>query len=314
MGAHLWHVSVSRLLEAEHGLLVLLVAHGSKRTGVAESDSILARVGLDVIDVVLECLWDVAVALAVNGLELSPLLLVRGRSLQGRARDGRVGWRTIGDTALVHATLDEHVTVGAPGRTPGILHLPVVGAALGAVTHCEHTVVEVGAAAAGQHTTAVQLEAHLIGLNGNADRASVGNSIEEGRFAGDVLETSDTTFRDGSSVAGLAGAITASVGVGRLGRNAGALVELEGVVHETAIAARVLLGAIHQLLLTEGLQAASCNFPLSFQTTSGGEGPAGSALALVLDRGHCTLGAPVDAGRGSLAGFLVGAHLWHVTH
>jgi len=162
-------------------------------------------------------------------------------------------------------------------------------------------VVEVGAAAAGQHTAAVQLEAHLIGLNGNADRASVGNSIEEGRFAGDVLETGHATFRNSRGVAGLASAITASVSVRLLGSNTGALIELEGIVHETAVAARVLLGAIHQLLLTEGLQAASCNFPLSFQATSGGEGPAGSALALVLDRGHCALGAPVDAGRGSLA-------------
>jgi len=246
---------VGRLLEAEHGLLVLLVAHGSERSSVAESDAILARVGLDVVDVVLECLWDLTVALTMHGLELSPLLLIRSRGAQG-AGDSWVRWRSIGDTALVHATLDENVTVGTPGCTPRVLHLPVVSAALGAIADCEHTVVEVGAAAAGQHTAAVQLEAHLIGLNGNADRASVGNSIEEGRFAGDVLETSDTTFRDGSSVAGLAGAITASVGVGRFGCNAGALVELEGVVHETAIATRVLLGAIHQLLLGERLEAA----------------------------------------------------------
>merc|ERR1719387_1178733 len=111
----------------------------------------------------------------------------------GLARDSGVGWRAIGDTALVHATLDEDVAVVTPGCTPRVLHLPVVSAAGGAVTDGEDTVVEVGAAVASQDTTAVQLEAHLIGLNGNADGTSVGHGIEEAGLVGDVLVTGHST-------------------------------------------------------------------------------------------------------------------------
>merc|ERR1711924_374629 len=47
--------------------------------------------------------------------------------------DGWEGWRAISDAALVHATLDQHVAVVTPRCSPGVLHLPVVSAAGGAI-------------------------------------------------------------------------------------------------------------------------------------------------------------------------------------
>merc|ERR1719183_1932932 len=212
VGSHLGHVAMGWLLEAEHGLLVLLVGHGSERAGVAESDTVLAAVGLDVIDVCLESGWDVAVALAMHSLELGPLTLVRCRSRE-RAAHGWVRWRAISDTALVHATLDQDVAVHTPRCTPGVLHLPVVSATLRAKADGEHTVVEVGSAVACEHTAGVHLEAHLVGLDGNADWASVGHGIEEVGLVADVLVTGHTTLRNGLSVAGLASAVPASVSI-----------------------------------------------------------------------------------------------------
>merc|ERR1711970_406197 len=114
-------------------------------------------------------------------LEFSPLLRVRsllsGNSITAH---GWVGWRAIGDAALVHSTLDQDIAVVSPGFSPGILHLPVVSAAaVGAVTDGKHTMVEVGSASSSEDTTRVHLEAHLVSLDGNADWTSVGNSVKE---------------------------------------------------------------------------------------------------------------------------------------
>ena len=79
---------------------------------------------------------------------------------------------------------------------------------------------------------------------------------------------------------GNAGAITGSVWVRGLRRNGLGLVECERVVHETTVAAIVLLGAINQLLLREGHQTASGHLPRALDTTSRRECLAGSALAL----------------------------------
>jgi hypothetical protein len=195
----------------------------------------------------------------------------------GRARrsaDSWVGWRTISNAALVHTTLDEDVTIHAPACSPRILHLPVVLAGISSVTNCEDTVIEILAAVSGENTAAVKLEAHLVSLDGNADRAVVCHGIEEVRLAGDVLVTGDTTLRNGFSVAGLASAILSGVSVGRFGGDAGLLIEGECVIHQTTVATGILLGAIDQLLLAEGLQVSSGDLPLAFKTTSGRECPA----------------------------------------
>ena len=73
---------------------------------------------------------------------------------------------------------------------------------------------------------------------------------------------------------------------------------LEGEVHEAAAAAVVaILGrAVDEVLLGEGDELARLAEVLPLERARGGEGPAGAALALVLDRGHRALRPPVDLG------------------
>ena len=75
---------------------------------------------------------------------------------------------------------------------------------------------------------------------------------------------------------------------------------LEGEVHEAAAAAVVaVLGrAVDEVLLGEGDELARLAEVLPLERARGGEGPAGAALALVLDRGHRALLPPVDLGGG----------------
>jgi len=70
--------------------------------------------------------------------------------------------------------------------------------------------------------------------------------------------------------------------------------------HQTSVATLVaVLGrAVHQVLLGESDESVSGLQDIStFQRTSGGERPAGTALALVFDRSDGILGSPVHGSR-----------------
>ena len=54
--------------------------------------------------------------------------------------------------------------------------------------------------------------------------------------------------------------------------------------------------AVDEFLLRDGEKSAGLDLPCALHSTGGGEGPAGSALSLVLDWGDSTCGSPVDAG------------------
>jgi len=107
--------------------------------------------------------------------------------LDGGVRGGQ------GDTALVLVADHADVTSLTPGSTPGVLDNPVVLSSGGAITNGEHTVVQVGAAGAREHTRAVELEANLVGLDGDGDRANSSDGVQEGGLIarGDVLVARD---------------------------------------------------------------------------------------------------------------------------
>jgi len=86
VGAHFGEIAVRRLLVAEHGLLVLLIGHGSKRSSVAELDAILAIVLIDILDIGFEGLGHGTVARALHFLELGPgrLVISGGERLFGQ--------------------------------------------------------------------------------------------------------------------------------------------------------------------------------------------------------------------------------------
>ena len=206
------------------------------------------------------------------------------------------GHRGLVQAALVGAVGHTDVSRLSPGRSPGVLDDPVVSA----VSDNEHSVVKLASedsTAGGQHSSGVRLP--LLGVNGDGEGSSGG---DEGLHlclgVGDVL-----VRRDGGSD-GLAGhglAVVADsgarlVGVGVLSHDLSVVVRdqpLQGVVHQTSVAALVDLVARHKLLLGHRGQGLSGQLPLSLNSSGGGECPARSALCLVLHVGHGTSGPPV---------------------
>mmetsp|Transcript_59217 Transcript_59217/g.95744 ORF Transcript_59217/g.95744 Transcript_59217/m.95744 type:complete len:253 (+) Transcript_59217:786-1544(+) len=88
------------------------------------------------------------------------------------------------------------------------------------------------------------------------------------------------------------------VGVELLGGDTAVLDDpLIRILHDTAIAALILaLVALNELLLGERDEGVAGDHPGTLNGTGGGKRPAAAALALVLDVGHSTLGAPVYRG------------------
>jgi len=162
-------------------------------------------------------------------------------------------------------------------------------------------VVELGAAASGfvVDTTAVELEGALRSIDGNGDGTNVGNCGLESRFAsgGDISVAGDLGAYVGGRV--LAGAGDGLVGIAGLGIDTALFDVLEGVIHETTVAALVAktAGAVHQVGLRETNQLAGGKSVLSFDGSGGGEGPARSALALILDTSDSTVSNPVKGAR-----------------
>ena len=94
----------------------------------------------------------------------------------------------------------------------------------------------------------------------------------------------------------LAGTVLGGVAVGRLVHGVVSLEVSEALVSPAAIAAVAGGVAINELLLGEGVEVAVGNALSTFGGGDGGEGPAGAALALVLDGVDTTVVNPVGAG------------------
>lgn len=102
----------------------------------------------------------------------------------------------------------------------------------------------------------------------------------------------------------MASTILGSVGIAGLGVNTLVFDDvLEGIVHQTSSTTIVSLagGAVDEVLLGEGNQVSFSEEPGTFHGSGGGEGPARSALTLILNWGDSSLGSPVDSvGEGKL--------------
>merc|ERR1712178_574219 len=103
--------------------------------------------------------------------------------------------------------------------------------------------VELGAASAREDTALVELEARLVGLDGDRDRLLLDGSLKLRLGVGldiGVARDLDSSWR---GLGGRASASLASVGVGRLENIALGLDVLEAVVHEATVAALVSIAA-----------------------------------------------------------------------
>mmetsp|Transcript_3279 Transcript_3279/g.11461 ORF Transcript_3279/g.11461 Transcript_3279/m.11461 type:complete len:510 (+) Transcript_3279:502-2031(+) len=220
------------------------------------------------------------------------------RSRWGGRRRGRVRTmlrrvaghlRNSADSLGPHSHLHLHVSALAPHLAPRVLHDPVVPTLLvRAVTRDQHAVIQLGAAAlVREHPPSVQLKVGVVGLD--RDRHGLpGDGFHECRLiVGGDVNVAVNSGDDAIHPPLVAGALRASVRVVRFSVQPVLLHELEGVVHQAALAAVVHEGvAVHELLLAQGREVSAKDRGGSLHRPRRGEGPAGAAPALVLHLGH----------------------------
>lgn len=150
----------------------------------------------------------------------------------------------------------------------------------------------------GQDSALVRLEVARLGIDRDGD-----GLLDDCRLERSVAVWSDFGVGGGADVGCLGGNVGAStirggVGVSVLKIGTMARIVVEGVALPAAVATEARLDTVDELLLRELLHSARA-FVLSdvvgrLQATHGGEGPAGTALTLVLDWRHCTSRDPVN--------------------
>lgn len=155
--------------------------------------------------------------------------------------------------------------------------------------------VKRGSAEVLHDTTEVELPGKTSSIDGDGNW-TLGESLSESlwRRWSNVHEALDL----GNTTLFVALSVSAGVWVGRLELDLVGLNVFESIVHKTSIATLVAkgAGAVNKLLLGEGLEVLVGHEVGSLQGTGGGEGPAGTALSLVLNWGDGTLRSPVDGG------------------
>jgi len=200
-------------------------------------------------------------------------------------------------TVVVLVSAHPDVTVLSPARSPGVLNNPVIRSAAGSPSDGQDSVIQLSGRASWLvvDSRSVQLEGSLRSVNGNRGGTNSNLGLEIALVSRvDVDESSGSTSTVGwvvlaSSILG--GVRIRSLGVKTLvGDDVG-----HGLSHETSVASLVSLRprAIHQILLRERGEFALAEEVASLGGSSGGKGPARSALLLVLDLSDGTLGSPI---------------------
>jgi hypothetical protein len=195
---------------------------------------------------------------------------------------------------------ESDVSSFTPGGVPRVLDDVIIRS----VTNSKNTVVKVSSTASIRvDTRLVKLEGLGVGLDSNRDWL-VRKSVNEGGIVvlGDVL----VSLNSGSLGArGGASALNSLVWVSSFSAKTTVLGNpVEGVVHPATVAASVRATvaedvAINQVLFRKRSQSVAGNSNGTFNGTSGGEGPARAALALVLDTSNGTGRSPIHRGWGS---------------
>ncbi len=225
--------------------------------------------------------------------------MIRNDSVGGRVES------VLLDTADTGTFLntDSNVTLITPPGVPRVLNEVVVNTVEGTVADSEDGVVKVDTTGStGDDTSLVVLEDRSVGLNGDGNGLLVEGGLElgGGLFGDEGEGFSTNTASIGSS---LARTVSAGVLVVRLvGEMVGLSVSVSVFLPATVATEVTVGGAINELLLGERDELASGNEVSTLKTTSGGEGPAGTAAALVFDGGDGTLADPVNAGGKVLLG------------
>jgi len=284
------------------------VAEGLNDEGIGGAVSLVAEGSSVDASTLLEGDGLAALAVGVGAVQLLEGALSRwGRRSRGRGLRSRGGGTSLldgggggvrCDQALIATLGDTDVASLTPAWAPGVLDDPVRGGVGIIEANNEDTVVDLVGDAVGQDSTSVGLEGG--GVDGNGQRSVV---VHEGGHVvlvlGDIDVSVNLSAEDLSGeVAGGDDAISRDIGVRSGSDDLSVLVgeqPLEGVLHQTTVAALVNGVARDELLLGEGGQVVTGEEPLALNASGGGERPARSALALILDVGDGTLGTPVNA-------------------
>jgi len=146
------------------------------------------------------------------------------------------------------------------------------------------------------NSRAVELEVGVAGVHGNGDWAEVDLLLQVALVS--LLDVGER-LQSGSDIGSteVARSILGSVGIAALSVNSSVLDDvLHGVGHETSVASLVSIRsrAIHQVLLRERDELSGREEVSTLSGASGREGPARSALTLILDRSDSSLGSPVQ--------------------
>lgn len=207
-------------------------------------------------------------------------------------------------TGTVTGLDESHVSLVSPAGSPRVLHDPevLVGGRVSSVSDNEGGVIEAGSAGTVEDSGFVGLESESFGVNTDGKRLNGSSSLHGGDVVGGGGTLGNGDKSGGLSLVVGAGTSGSGVRVVALSHGLGGSVQVVVVSPggETSIAGLVLeelVVAIEELLLGERGEGVSLDFPVTFEASSGGEGPARTTLSLVLDRGDGTHGSPVDGGR-----------------
>uniref|UniRef100_A0A0A8Y7N5 Uncharacterized protein n=1 Tax=Arundo donax TaxID=35708 RepID=A0A0A8Y7N5_ARUDO len=208
---------------------------------------------------------------------------------------------------LAGAPLHSDVPFLAPVRAPRVLHDDVVLVLGRPVPHRRHAMIQLRAARTVEHAAFVELEVPAGGLDGDAD-GLVRECLDQrllvvGRHVL-VPGDGDHLLAGGGGLV-VAVALLHEVRVGLLRAQAAAAGDVgEGVVHDAAVAAVVAVGAaVDELLLRQRRQVPRHDGVDALHRRHRREGPAATALPLVLHLRHRSLLPPVHR-----LGHVVAAH------
>jgi len=196
---------------------------------------------------------------------------------------------------------DLDVSLVSPSSSPGVSDDVVVLSVLGSVSDSGDGVVEGGSALGRvEDSSSVHLEDSGVGLNGHGHGSGSDGSLELVDGLGLNLGVGlDVNLSLGGG--GLAALGSGSVGVVRLELLSVLLGVGEGVGLPSTVASVGSGVAVDELLLGEGEELSGLDEVVSLDGGGGREGPAGSALSLVLHGVDGSLGSPVD-GVGEVLG------------
>ena len=189
---------------------------------------------------------------------------------------------------------DLNVSLVSPGGSPGVSDEVVLLAVLNSVSDGSDSVVELSSAGGGvEDSASVHLEDRSVGLNSDGGGSGSNGGLELGDgLGGDGGNLGNVNLTLGG--VGLASLGSGSVGVVGLELLSVGLGVSEGVGLPSTVASVGGSVAVDELLLGEGEEGSGLDEVVSLNGGGGGEGPAGTALSLVLDGVDGTLGSPVN--------------------